>query len=57
VASKQAERAEQETDHGVQDGFYDTFLNPTLVCGYQASGSTWEEAGADLDAHLEEEDE
>ena len=52
-------------EHGIDGGFYDNMahlakgrLTPRLMClcGYTTSPScdTWEEAGADLDEHLEE---
>jgi hypothetical protein len=47
-------------EHGIREGFYNAIFTPpepvlVCLCGYQTEGSsTWEEAGADLDAHLEE---
>lgn len=47
-----------ETEHGIGAAYYSNLPTPTSVleclCGYQARGETWEEAGSDLDEHLEQ---
>jgi hypothetical protein len=48
------------SEHGIHSAVYEraaTGLQPTLfcLCGFAAQGDTWEEAGAELDAHLDEE--
>lgn len=52
------EAADPKDDHGIEGGAYrrgPDGKTPTLfcLCGHEADGATWEEAGAALDAHLE----
>ncbi len=59
--------AEVEVEHGVSDGHYSNLPGPyqsavlICLCGFEAiswsrlsNGGNWEEAGALMDAHLEE---
>ena len=46
------------TDHGVSEGLYDNLGRQVILvclCGYEAAGPNWEEAGADLDDHIKNE--
>ena len=54
-----------EVEHGISGGFYDNMARLAFgsggqrlicLCGSNTSGTgnTWEEAGAELDAHLKE---
>ena len=50
----------EEEEHGVAQGVYDNIGGGVILvclCNYGARGANWEEAGAELDAHLEDEDE
>lgn len=48
-----------EAEHGIGDAFY-TWVGPDMLwphliclCGEKFNGMTWEEAGAELDSHIE----
>ena len=48
-----------EVEHGIGDAAYRRHaggLSPVLfcLCGHEAEGETWEEAGAKLDEHLKD---
>lgn len=46
-----------DEEHGIREGAYDNARGGTVLwclCGEACRGTNWEEAGAELDAHLEE---
>jgi|GEM_PF-6510910 len=58
-SNRSDETVSEEVDHGIESAVYQRTafgLQPRLecLCGETFLADSWEEAGADLDAHLEE---